>query len=79
LRDLISKILVPVEQRLTLDEIIQHPWVQLEKQFKTLEPILDYKKMKKFSNFSRLKAVVLAFIASQLPCKEIEHVSLLFK
>jgi len=35
--------------------------------------------MKTFSTFSRLKALFLAFIASQLPIKEIEHVSLLFK
>jgi hypothetical protein len=28
---------------------------------------LDFVQMKKFANFSRLKAVVLAFIASQLP------------
>lgn len=69
----------PVERRLTLDEILNHPWIELGKKFKTVDPILDYKKMKKFSTFSRLKAVVLAFISSQLPCREIESQSQLFK
>ena len=79
LRDLISKILAPVEKRLSLDEILKHPWVAKGNEIKKLEPVLDYKKMKKFSTFSRLKAVVLAFIASQLPTKEIEPQSELFK
>ena len=35
--------------------------------------------MRKFASFSRLKAVVLAFIASQLPTKEIEPQTHLFK
>ncbi len=76
---MISKILVPIEKRLTLDEILNHPWIKLGEKYKTMDLVLDYKKMKKFSYFSRLKAVVLAFISSQLPCKEIEHLSLLFK
>ena len=79
LRDLISKILTPVEKRLSLDEILKHPWITKGNEIKKLEPVLDYKKMKKFSTFSRLKAVVLAFIASQLPTKEIEPQSELFK
>jgi hypothetical protein len=29
LRDLIRKILVPVEKRLTLDQILEHPWVRV--------------------------------------------------
>lgn len=70
---------MPVENRLSMDQILNHPWVQLGNQHKGMDLVLDYKKMKKFSNFSRLKAVVLAFISSQLPCKEIEHLSLLFK
>ena len=69
LRDLISKILVPVEKRLTMDQILEHPWIKQGEKIKTLDPILDYKKMKKFSTFSRLKAVVVAFISSQLPYK----------
>lgn len=79
LRDLVSKILAPVDKRLNLDQILKHPWVQKGNEIKKLEPILDYKKMQKFSTFSRLKAVVLAFIASQLPTKEIEPQSELFK
>ncbi len=79
LRDLLGHLLVPVERRLTLDQVLAHPWIQQGNLHTTMDLLLDYKKMKNFSNFSRLKAVVLAFIASQLPCKEIEHLSLLFK
>jgi calcium-dependent protein kinase len=35
--------------------------------------------MKNFSNYSKLKAVSLAFIATQLPSKEIEELGELFK
>ena len=52
-----------------MDQILEHPWIKQGEKIKTLDPILDYKKMKKFSTFSRLKAVVVAFISSQLPYK----------
>lgn len=29
LRDLIRKILMPVEKRLTLDQILEHPWIKM--------------------------------------------------
>lgn len=29
IRDLIRRILVPVEKRLTLDQILEHPWVRV--------------------------------------------------
>ena len=58
---------------------MEHPWIKEGEKFKTVDPVLDYKKLKKFYSFSRLKAVVLAFIASQLPCKEIEPQADLFK
>jgi len=46
LRDLISKILTPVQQRITLDEIFDHPWIKREYLHPNLQ--LDFSKMKKF-------------------------------
>ena len=71
LRDLLGKLLTPIEKRLTMDQILSHPWIQKANSIQTMDLLLDYKKMKKFANFSKLKAVVLAFISAQLPCKEI--------
>ncbi len=41
--------------------------------------LLDFTKMKNFSRCSKLKSVSLAFIAAQLPAKEIEELGELFK
>lgn len=71
LRDLLDRILVPKSKRITLDEILAHPWMQ-ETPLTTKKGLsLDFKKMKNFSSCSKLKAVSLAFIATQLPAKEI--------
>ena len=79
LRDLIGNILVPADKRLTLEEILHHPWIEAGNEITTVEPVLNYTKMKKFLSFSKLKAVVLTFIASQLPIRDIESLSILFK
>jgi hypothetical protein len=62
--------LVEKDKRITIDEILAHPWLKeaplaLHKGLK-----LDYEKMKSFSSCSKLKAVSLAFMAAQLPAKE---------
>ena len=79
LRDLIRRILVPVQKRLSLDQILEHPWVKvpIEKPIKINK--LDLGKMKKATNFSKLKSVVVAFLCAQLPSKDIEHLADQFK
>jgi hypothetical protein len=69
LRDLLDTILVPKEKRITLDEILAHPWMQETTTVQNKALILDFAKMKSFANCSKLKAVSLAFIAAQLPAK----------
>ena len=64
---------------MTIEQILEHPWIKKGSGIKEIEPVLDYNKMRKFASFSRLKAVVLALIASQLPTKEIEPQTHLFK
>lgn len=80
LRDLIKRILVPVEKRLSLDQILEHPWVKVgvEKPIK-LNSKLDFAKMKKTTKFSKLKSVVSAFLCAQLPSKDIEYLADQFK
>ena len=52
LKDLISKILVPANQRITVEGIMNHPW--MSKQLPEVPLKLDFKKLKNFSNFSKV-------------------------
>jgi calcium-dependent protein kinase len=78
LRDLIRRILVPVDKRLTLDQILEHPWVKANIE-KPLKLKLDFNRMKRVTRFSKLKAMVVAFLCAQFPAKEIEPLAELFK
>jgi hypothetical protein len=51
-KDLISKLLVPAELRLTIDQIMEHPWMTAQLPHDSLK--LDFKKLKNFSNFSKV-------------------------
>ncbi len=57
MKDLISQILVPAEKRITIDKILSHPW--MNKPLGEQKLILDFKKMRNFSSFS--KVVFLLF------------------
>lgn len=72
LKDLIKKILVPEEHRISIDQILKHPWMTGKSNEIPLR--LDFSKMRQFAEFSRVhislikfKTVVVAYIASQLP------------
>jgi calcium-dependent protein kinase len=75
---LIKKILVPKEKRLSLNQILDHPWMKSGKA-STVPLQLDFKKLKEFSKFSKLKTLSVSFIASQIPEKQIHELGLLFK
>jgi hypothetical protein len=47
LKDLIRRILVPVEQRITIDEILQHTWMTGKSNEIPLK--LDFSKMRQFA------------------------------
>jgi hypothetical protein len=51
-KDLIKRILVPADKRITADEILAHPW--MTKQLPAISLQLDFKKLKNFSNFSKV-------------------------
>lgn len=68
LRDLIKRMLVPVDKRLTIDQILEHPWVRIAIE-KPVKLKVDFKKMKKTTKFSKLRSVVVAFLCAQLPAR----------
>lgn len=76
-KDLIRKILVPADKRISVDDILTHPW--MTKQLSSSSLHLDFKKLKNFSNFSKLKALAVTYIATQLPEKDIHHLGKLFQ
>ena len=62
------RILVPAEKRLSLDQILEHPWVRITIE-KPISLKVDFKKMKKMTKFSKLRSVVVAFLCAQLPAR----------
>lgn len=51
-KDLIRRILVPAETRITIEEIMNHPWMTKQLPLSTLQ--LDFKRLRNFSNFSKV-------------------------
>lgn len=60
-KDLIKRILVPAEKRLTIEEIMVHPW--MTKPAPQTKLTIDFKKMRNFSSFS--KVVLFRFSSKQ--------------
>ncbi len=77
LKDLIKKILVEDDKRLTIKQIFDHPWMSSKASNAPLK--LNFGKMSNFSKFSKLKTLAVTYIASQLPEKDIEKLGALFK
>jgi calcium-dependent protein kinase len=77
LKDLIKKILVEDDKRLTIKQIFDHPWMVSKANSTPLK--LKFNKMSNFSKFSKLKTLAVTYIASQLPEKDIEKLGALFK
>jgi len=51
-KDLIQKILVPAEKRMTVDQIFNHPWMLKELSSKPLK--VSFSKVQNFSKFSKV-------------------------
>ena len=74
--DLITKILVNQTDRITIAGIMSHPWMTMKLTDKKLN--INFMKIKKYSQLSKVfsivtqfKILVLNFLASQLPQKDI--------
>lgn len=53
LKDLIKRILVPEHQRISIDQILNHPWMTGKRNEVPLK--LNFSKMKQFSEFSKVR------------------------
>lgn len=53
LKDLIKRILVPENQRISIDQILNHPWMTGKRNEVPLK--LNFSKMKQFSEFSKVR------------------------
>jgi len=51
----------------------------MSKQLPHITLTLDFKKMKTFSNFSKFKTLIMTYISTQLPEKDIHHLGVLFE
>jgi hypothetical protein len=63
LKDLIEKILVPADERLTILEIFDHPWMKID--IPNVPLAINFHKMAAFSKYSKLKKLTAIYIASQ--------------
>lgn len=63
-KDLIKRMLKPVEERINIDQVYKHPWMSVKPNKTSL--MVDFKKMANFSKFSKIKTLAATYIASQL-------------
>ena len=68
LKDLIYRILQPESLRLTIDQIYQHPWMNMEES--KLDFRINYSKIINFSKYSKVnhKIILVKNICSNMHC-----------
>ena len=79
-KDLVSKMLVPADKRISAQQVLDHPWIKKyadKKESVEVTPILT-KNLKTFRGAQRVKKAVLTYLATQLSEKEIEPMKKLF-
>lgn len=62
-KDLIKRILLPADKRITIEEIMKHPWVRIPA--KKIKIKIDFQPIIRYSKFSNLKKIVALYVASQ--------------
>jgi len=81
-KDLISKILIKQEKRLSASQVLQHPWFNLIKDEKLSLTKLSFGKnnfFEEYTNSNQLKKLVLLYIASKLDENEILDLNNIFR
>ena len=82
-KDLIQKMLVPENERLSPKEALEHPWIKnmTKPENKHVSPLGTnlIKRLKKFQNVKIFKKAVLTFIASRVADSEIQKEMEAFK
>ena len=81
-KDLISKMLIKEDSRLSASQVLEHPWFNLLKDEKISLQNLNFGKenfFKEYSESNLLKKIMLLYIASKLEENEILDLKTLFK
>lgn len=63
-KDLIQKILVAADSRISLAHIFDHPW--MKKRAIDADLKIDYKRLEEYQNHTLLKKLMISYIVSQL-------------
>ena len=71
-KSLIEHLLVKEKLRPSAKEVLDMPWVKMELN-KVLPVDVDWKNLKNFYNYRKLKKITLVYIASQLSEMEINN------
>lgn len=67
LKDLIKKMLTPVNKRITIEQIFHHPWMRITP--KKTKMTIDFTLIARYSKFSRLKQIAATYLATQMSKK----------
>ena len=81
-KDLLSKMLIQEDKRLSASQVLQHPWFDIIKNEKITFEKLHFGKdnfFKEYKDSNQLKKIVLLYIASKLEENEIFDLKNLFK
>lgn len=76
-KDLITKMIIRPEKRLTAGQVLDHPWMK-KKTDKKLTHSLNITQLRNFMGYCKLKKAVLTFMASQLSENEIIELGKIF-
>jgi len=77
-KSIIESLLVKEKNRPCARDVLDHPWLRMELQ-KTLTIDVDWKHLKSFYNYGKMKKITLTYIASQLNEVEINDLGSAFK
>lgn len=71
LKDLLRKILKPANQRISINDIYNHPWMKMK--LNKVSFNIDFKIIASFTKFSKIKAIAATYIASQMTAKQTQN------
>ncbi len=77
-KDLISKILVPEEQRISADDILNHEWFKKVEVIERKNLNFDIEQFCNYVQMNKLKKMVLTFITSRLNDIEVKDIKKIF-
>jgi hypothetical protein len=64
LQDLLKNVIVSIDKRLSIEEILRHPWMKISS--KKIKFSVDYSSMVKYSKYSKLKQIAATYLAMQM-------------